>query len=605
VATDRYDVAIMGGGLAGLTLALQLKRTRPATSVVVLERRKGPAPLAAFKVGESTLEIGAYYFTDVCGLRDHLDEQHLWKPGLRYFFTARDNRDVTRRVEWGPPGGRAFNLKTFQIDRGLFENEIAERCRAHGVEVRDGAAVKDIVLGSDGADHRITYAAGDAEEAVSARWLVDAAGRAFLLKRKLGLERPVDHAINSAWLRLKGGLTLDDWSDDPTWQARMWQPHLRWLYTNHLMGRGYWVWLIPLSSDAISIGVVADPRIHPFERISTLDATLEWLDEHEPVVADAVRSRPDDVQDFLRIENYPFGVERVYSTDRWCLTGDAGAFSDPFYSPGSDYIGLANGCITELVTRDLDGERVDERVEALNAIFLREFHRLLHNYTRQYDLFGNAQVMSVKICWDVFFYWSISCLRYIHGVWHDPDFDEEVRGTLDRAHELNQRMQVFFREWHELDDRELEDAFMPLVSFTALAQAKFALETPLEPDAVKSLLAANLEKLEAFAVVIFHRAAERLPDGAPAADRPVNAYAVGLSPERWERDRLFQDGGMTLEQARGKIPGVDTIWVDDLVGVIQVVPQPAGPPGGPPGAGAGQAGPPPGPPPGGPSPAGR
>ena len=37
---DRYDVAILGGGLAGLTLAIQLKRTRPETSVVVLEKRE-------------------------------------------------------------------------------------------------------------------------------------------------------------------------------------------------------------------------------------------------------------------------------------------------------------------------------------------------------------------------------------------------------------------------------------------------------------------------------------------------------------------------------------------------------------------------------------
>ena len=59
---EHYDVAILGGGLAGLTLAIQLKQTRPETSVVVLEKREGPAPLAAFKVGESTVPAGAHYF---------------------------------------------------------------------------------------------------------------------------------------------------------------------------------------------------------------------------------------------------------------------------------------------------------------------------------------------------------------------------------------------------------------------------------------------------------------------------------------------------------------------------------------------------------------
>ena len=35
------------------------------------------------------------------------------------------------------------------------------------------------------------------------------------------------------------------------------------LSTNHICGEGYWVWLIPLSSGPISIGIVADPRFHP------------------------------------------------------------------------------------------------------------------------------------------------------------------------------------------------------------------------------------------------------------------------------------------------------------------------------------------------------
>ena len=54
---DSYDVAILGGGLAGLTLGIQLKQARPETSIFIAEKRKGPAPEAAFKVGESTVEV--------------------------------------------------------------------------------------------------------------------------------------------------------------------------------------------------------------------------------------------------------------------------------------------------------------------------------------------------------------------------------------------------------------------------------------------------------------------------------------------------------------------------------------------------------------------
>ena len=36
--TDSYDVAILGGGLAGLTLGHQLKQARPETSIFIAEK---------------------------------------------------------------------------------------------------------------------------------------------------------------------------------------------------------------------------------------------------------------------------------------------------------------------------------------------------------------------------------------------------------------------------------------------------------------------------------------------------------------------------------------------------------------------------------------
>ena len=99
-----YDVAILGGGLAGLTIAIQLKRERPETRVLVTDKRTEPAPEAAFKVGESSVEIGAYYYREVIGMRDHLEKFQQRKLGLRFYMPAGDNSDITKRVEFCTPG---------------------------------------------------------------------------------------------------------------------------------------------------------------------------------------------------------------------------------------------------------------------------------------------------------------------------------------------------------------------------------------------------------------------------------------------------------------------------------------------------------------------
>ncbi|RZL08137.1 MAG: FAD-dependent oxidoreductase, partial [Rubrivivax sp.] len=89
------DVLIMGGGLAGMTLALQLRRRLPALNVLVLERRSHPVPVACHKVGESSVEIGAHYFEHTLGLGEHLQGEQLRKFGFRFFFSE-GRRDLHR-----------------------------------------------------------------------------------------------------------------------------------------------------------------------------------------------------------------------------------------------------------------------------------------------------------------------------------------------------------------------------------------------------------------------------------------------------------------------------------------------------------------------------
>jgi len=558
---ESYDVAILGGGLAGLSLGLQLKGARPETSIFIAERRKGPAPEAAFKVGESTVEMSARYFSETLGLKDHLETEQLEKAGLRFFFPAGDNSDISQRVEWGAKA--LLPVKAYQLDRGRFENELAERNVAAGNDLFDDCRVEEVELGDE--SHTVSYSRAGEPGTVTARWVVDASGWAGLLKKKLGLEKEVEHTINSAWFRLAGGLDIDTWVDDPAWHDRMEQPGVRKLSTNHLMGQGYWVWLIPLSSGPISIGIVADPRFHPYEEISTLDAALAWLKRHEPQLGAEVERRRDQVEDFLRVEDFAYGCTRVFSPDRWALTGIAGVFLDPFYSPGSDFIAQGNTFITDLILRDFAGEAILRRALQLDAAFLGRFETALRGtYTNCYKLFGNARVMTAKLLWEFALYWATVALPFFNDKMQDLDFAAATADEFKRVFAVSSRMEHLFRDWHELDQGEWRSAFIANSSFPGLWRLHTDLQTPLDEEALKAKYVENAELLEALAIVLFSKAAERLPNGSIDAEAKINPAAISLKPDQWEKDGLLAPGGMTVAEARAIVPGVERMLLDEI-----------------------------------------
>ena len=176
----QYDVIIAGGGLAGLTLSIQLKRANPSISILIMEYRDSIAPIAAHKVGESTVELATHYFREVLGLKEYLEEFELPKHGLRFFFHTDDKKDISERVELGP----RLKLPTpsHQLDRGTFENFLEKHTKELGTEFMLSARVKDVEI--DEAGHTVIFNHEEQEKRKKARWKVDATSRVSLLKRK-------------------------------------------------------------------------------------------------------------------------------------------------------------------------------------------------------------------------------------------------------------------------------------------------------------------------------------------------------------------------------------------------------------------------------------
>jgi flavin-dependent dehydrogenase len=494
--SQHYDVAILGGGLAGGCLARQLRQEAPALRILVVEKRPHPVPEAAFKVGESSVEIGAHYFQKRLGLEPHLRAAQLEKLGLRYFFTHAGNRDIAERFELGPADFPP--VPSFQLDRGRLENMLLRANAELGATVLDGYRVGSIALDCGGC-HRVSLSGADGSRQITARWVVDASGRAGLLKRQLGLVRPSTHGANAAWWRVSTRVRIDDWSSDAAWRARV-ASGLRWQSTNHLMGVGYWVWLIPLGSGSTSFGIVADGDIHPFSRINRFERAVEWLREFEPQCAAVVEAHAAELEDFLALQHFAHGCARVFSSDRWALVGEAGVFTDPFYSPGSDFIAMGNDYVTDLIVRDARGEDIASRAEAFNATYLRLFDAFIRLYDGQYPIMGNAQVMTAKVSWDNACYWAITALLFFQRRLRQVEFIASIEPLMRRFFVLHARMQQFFKAWDRADPGVHAHGAASVIDVDFLRQLQAGLgDAMLDDGPLVRRLEANYALLETFA----------------------------------------------------------------------------------------------------------
>ncbi len=497
-----HDVVIMGGGLAGLTLALQLKQRFTDLDVLVVERRTHPVPEAAHKVGESSVEIGANYFSEVLGLKEHLDTAQLRKFGFRFFFSE-GRRDIDQVTEIG--ASRFLAVPSYQLDRGIFENFLALEAQRRGVGFVDNAIVRHIDLSEDDTPHRLSIEAARETRQVGARWVVDACGRAGLIKRKLGLAQDNDHHAHAVWFRIKDRIDVDQFALNAEWRERC-DPQARWLSTNHFCGAGYWAWLIPLASGSHSVGIVADPRIHPLESMNTFEKSMAWFETYQPRLFDALDDKRHLLQDFAFLRKFSYGCKQVFSAHRWALTGEAGLFLDPFYSPGSDFIAISNTYITELVAMDRAGQRLGAHAQLYDQIYHSFYESTLALYTDQYPIFGDPEVMPVKVIWDYTYYWGVLAQFFFQKRITDLAALGGLRVELAQCQKLNLAVQNFLREWSTFSEKKNPAVMLDQAALPWFAELNRSLNDTLDDAQFRARIRASAAQLRVLATEMLERA---------------------------------------------------------------------------------------------------
>lgn len=407
-----YDVVVIGGAFSGAATALVLKRRCPNARILIVEKT------TAFdrKVGESTTEISSCYMTRILGLTQHLGHHHIVKQGLRLWFSRHREQAFDDCVEVGARYGA--RLPGFQVDRATLDSHMLDQAVKAGCELSRPAKVTELELaGSQG--QRLVVSDGNEQRAIRARWVIDATGRAAFISRKLGYFRPnTEHPINAVWARFTG---TNDWDSYELREkfpafANACRTSRSWA-TNHLMGYGWWCWIIPLQGGDVSAGVVYDSRIFELPAGPNLSQRLhDHLTAHP--VGRAIFAQAKAIEgDVHAFSALPYYSEKVCD-DGWAAVGDAAGFIDPLYSPGLDFCSYTSYVVADMLARSMCGEDAAPMVEYYNSQYPVTYRGWFESlYKDKYYYMGEADLMSAALLLDVSSYY----VGLVTSAYRDPE----------------------------------------------------------------------------------------------------------------------------------------------------------------------------------------
>ena len=366
--TIETDVAIIGGGPAGSTLAALMLKYEPNRSVLVLEKEKFPRD----HVGESHLpsisaildEMGCWDKVEAANFPLKVGATYRWgsSPEL-WDFDFAPPRDVEKLERPGKYEG-IRHFTAFQVDRAIYDDILLRHAEELGAKVLEETQVTkihrdgDIVTGLELRDGTM----------VKAKYYVDASGHIGVLRRGMGVKTKAESNLQN--------IAMWDYWDNADWAVEIGVGGTRVQVMSQASG---WIWFIPLGPTRTSIGFVCPVDYYKEQKLSPDTLYRQAIANDERIAGLIENATPRGMTESTT--DWSFTSERMYG-ENWFLAGESGGFADPVLAAG---LTLTHTGARELayVLNDLLGEPDD-------AGWLKEsYERLQLRRVRQHIRFAD------------------------------------------------------------------------------------------------------------------------------------------------------------------------------------------------------------------------
>lgn len=317
-AQTEPQVIVIGGGPAGSTAATLL--AQQGVRVRLLERESGPR----FHIGESLMP-DTYWTLRRLGVLEQMKAGPCVKKYSVQFVTESGKESQPFYFFENNPHECSM---TWQVVRSEFDQLMLDNAARHGVEVRQGVRVLDVLFDGDRATGVKVQHADGRQETMTAAVVVDATGQSSLIANRLKLREPIPELRKASVWTYYEGAHRDPGLDEGATLVLATQ------------GKRGWFWYIPQHNNIVSVGVVADMDYLLAKDRGDAEAIFQQELERCPAVKWRVE-KGRRATGFYTTRDFSYRTRRV-SGDGWVLIGDAFGFLDPIYSSGV-FLALKSG----------------------------------------------------------------------------------------------------------------------------------------------------------------------------------------------------------------------------------------------------------------------